>query len=177
MLTLTRLASTEKAKGYDDVIRAMADLEEFPEMKYILAGKFSDEEYKRINQLCTEMGVADRVEMPGFIPEKDIPGLFSKATLYVMPSTKEGFGIVFVEAMYFGLPVISSNADGSTDALRDGKFGLMVKPGDHAQLCEAIRKVLHEPGKFIAPFDQVMNEFGYENYKSKLLEIIKDEQG
>lgn len=177
LLTLTRLSATERAKGYDDVIRALRDLREFPGLKYIIAGKYSEDEHERIRNLSNELGVGDRVEMPGFIADDDIPGVFSKATVYVMPSTKEGFGIVFVEAMFYGVPVISSNADGSTDALRDGRFGQMVEPGNQSRLVDAIRNALKEPSKYIAPAGEVLMEFGYENYKRKLLEILKNEQG
>ena len=56
--------------------------------------------------------MADRVEFPGYVSDEGLPSLFSRADLFVMPSRKEGFGIVFLESLTCGLPVIAGNRDG-----------------------------------------------------------------
>ncbi len=176
ILTLTRLASTEKAKGYDSVIQALAAIGD-PTIKYIIAGKYTQDEYERVKAIAEKYGVWDQVDMRGFVNDDDLPSLFAEASLYVMPSTKEGFGIVFVEAMYYGLPVIGSNADGSADALRNGELGIMVKPGDIKELANSIRTILADPSAFSVSQNKVKEYFSFEKYKTQLLEIVSDEQG
>ena len=65
-----------------------------------------------------------------------------------MPSEKEGFGIVFIEAMFYGKPVIAGNKDGSVDALCNGELGLLVDPGSVTEIATAIKKMLVNPAAF-----------------------------
>jgi phosphatidyl-myo-inositol dimannoside synthase len=111
--------------------------------------------------------------MPGFIPEEELATHFSLADIYVMPSMKEGFGIVFVEAMYYGVPVIAGNVDGSTDALLQGKLGLLIEPDNPAEITEALEKMIKKRETYVPDYALLMDNFGYENYKRKLEEVLK----
>jgi len=127
LMTLTRLSSKERYKGYDRVIQAIAVLKEkYPTIKYLLAGSYDNHEKQYLDKLITDCGVSDKVLFTGFIPEEELVSHFVMADLYVMPSVKEGFGIVFIEAMFYGLPVIAGNLDGSVDALANGRLGLLI---------------------------------------------------
>ena len=68
-----------------------------------------------------------------------------------MPGHGEGFGIVYLEAMACGIPVIASTMDGSREAVRDGALGLMVNPGDPPALRAAIRTALTQPRGVVPP--------------------------
>ena len=81
-----------------------------------------------IDTLLKKLDIPDTVVMPGFIPDDELEAHFAMSDMYVMPSRKEGFGIVFIEAMYYGLPVIAGNMDGSVDALLNGELGQLVNP-------------------------------------------------
>lgn len=146
IFTLTRLASTEKYKGYENVIVAIGALKQkFPGIRYILSGKYDREEELRVKALIARHDVADNVLLTGFVDEEELGDHFLLADLFVLPSKKEGFGIVFIEAQACGLQVICGNADGSIDAIRNGELGKAINPDDHQQLETEIVNYLTHP--------------------------------
>lgn len=149
LFTLTRLAATEQYKGYEQVIKTLHKLRHsIPRIKYILAGPYDDNEEARIKQLIKDQQVEDIVILTGFIDESELTDHFVLADLFVLPSKKEGFGIVFIEAMSCGLPVICGNVDGSMDAIRHGELGKAVNPNDLDELQSAIEACLKTPLTF-----------------------------
>lgn len=146
MLTIARLADTEAYKGYDKVITALPKLlPRFPQLHYVLGGSGSDKELQRIRQLIQSLGLEKHVTLTGFIADEDLPAYYQHAAAFIMPSRKEGFGIVFVEAAWCGTSVIAGNADGSPEALLHGKLGTLVDPQDDDAIAAAIEKVLQQP--------------------------------
>jgi glycosyltransferase involved in cell wall biosynthesis len=144
--TLTRLASTEQYKGHDQVIKIISRLKKkFPDIKYILSGQYDHNEKTRINKLIAEYKVEQQIILTGFVPENELSDHFLLADLFVLPSKKEGFGIVFIEALACGLPVICGNVDGSIDAICDGELGNAVNPDDLNELERAITDYLTNP--------------------------------
>jgi phosphatidylinositol alpha-1,6-mannosyltransferase len=139
LLTLTRLAATEQYKGHEQVISVMKNLKmKFPGIRYILAGKYDSNEKVRILELINANNVQEEVLLTGFIDEKELADHFLLADLFVLPSKKEGFGIVFIEALACGLPVICGNGDGSVDAIRNGELGKAIDVEDLTALENAI---------------------------------------
>lgn len=144
LLTLGRLASQEAYKGFDEVIEALPALTvEYPEIRYVIAGRGDDQE--RLSSKAKSLGVADRVIFTGFVPESEKADLYRLADAYVMPSNGEGFGIVFLEAMASGVPVLGSQLDGGRDALLDGKLGVIVNPSDANDVVRGILETLRRP--------------------------------
>jgi len=172
LFTLTRLSSKEKYKGYEDVIKALAELNN-SNIKYIIAGKGDATELKNLQQSITTAGIADRVILAGFIPDEELAAHFNLSNCYIMPSSKEGFGIVFIEAMYYRVPVIGGNADGSMDALQNGTLGTVVTPGNIEEIKAAIQNVLYN-GAGHQPNEKLLNQkFSYGVYKEKLEGLLK----
>lgn len=146
LLTIARLADTEQYKGYDKVIEALPKLvKRFPGLKYVLGGSGSQKEQRRIQRLIASLGMEEHVLLSGFIADEDLPAYYQHAAAFVMPSRKEGFGIVFVEAVWCGTRVIAGNADGSPEALLQGSLGTLVDPQDETAIAEAIAAVLEAP--------------------------------
>jgi len=146
IFTLTRLAATEQYKGHEQVISVISKLKaKFPCIKYILSGQYDAEEEIRIKELIAVNAVQEQVILTGFIDEKELSDHFLLADLFVLPSKKEGFGIVFIEALACGLPVICGNADGSTDAIRNGELGEAIDVEDPVLLEQTIAKNLIIP--------------------------------
>jgi len=146
IFTLTRLASTELYKGYEQVIDALSALKQkFPGIKYIISGKYDLPEKAKIQALIKHHNLEGQVILTGFIPEEELVDHFLLADVFVLPSKKEGFGIVFIEAMACGLPVICGNADGSIDAIRGGELGVAVNADDPTELRTAITARLETP--------------------------------
>lgn len=176
IFTLTRLASTEQYKGYEQVIKAIGLLKtRFPNIKYILSGKYDDKEEKRIKQLINQHMVKDNVIVTGFIPETELEDHFLLADLFVLPSKKEGFGIVFIEALACGLPVICGNEDGSLDAIRNGELGTAINVDDIQQLEEAMINSLNLPldvehRKYLQT--KCLEYFNTADYKDKLEKML-----
>jgi len=145
VLTLTRITCDNIAKGYDQVIQVISKIRKnFPNICYLLAGPWDPAEKTRIEQLIAENGLGDNFILTGYIKKEELADHFLLADLFILPSKKEGFGIVLIEAMAFGLPVICGNKDGSTDAVRHEEMGTIIDPDDQEALELAIRKKLHE---------------------------------
>ena len=92
--------------------------------------------------------------------------------IYVMPSSKEGFGIVFIEAMFYGLPVIAGNADGSVDALLNGALGQIVDPRSAVEIKHALEKILENTKQFKPDEARLMQNFGYDAYKMRINDML-----
>ncbi|MDQ6903363.1 MAG: glycosyltransferase family 4 protein [Bacteroidota bacterium] len=169
IMTLTRLSSKERYKGYDKVIEAVALLKaNFSGIKYLIAGFYDSEEKAFVDGLIEKLGLQDTVVMPGFIDDEELEDHFAMSDVYVMPSRKEGFGIVFIEAMYYGLPVIAGNIDGSADALLDSKIGQLVNPDSVTEIASAISNVFQNKSAFTPDRKLLLQNFSYEVYKEKL---------
>ncbi len=143
-MTVSRLASSERYKGQDRVIRILPRLRsEHPDIVYLVVGDGDDR--PRLEALALECGVTEQVVFVGRVSQDELPDYFRLADVFVMPSTGEGFGIVFLEAMASGANVIAGNQDGSRDALGDGALGTLVAPDNLDELASAIRSALDKP--------------------------------
>lgn len=174
LYTLSRLSSSEKYKGYDVVISALAKLKKLNQaFTYILAGKADAVEQARIEQLIAAHDLENEVKLIGYLPEEEITAHFLLADVFIMPSTGEGFGIVFIEAAACGSKVIGGNADGSTDALLNGKLGQMVNPTSEEEVMQAIKMAIananHQPK---TQQELTLQHFGFEQYVEKIRELI-----
>ncbi|MEO6231180.1 MAG: glycosyltransferase family 4 protein [Ferruginibacter sp.] len=173
LITLTRLSSREQYKGYDNVLQSLFEIKKTtPNIKYLVIGKYDTLEKQRIDNIITSLDLQQQVIFAGFIPEEEVGAHYSIADIYIMPSKKEGFGIVFIEAMYYGKPVIAGNKDGSVDALHNGKFGLLVDPDNLDEITAAITKVINDTAAYVPQRQTVMDKFSYPVYKDNLRKIL-----
>lgn len=169
LFTLTRLNSNEQYKGYDNVIRILPQLLATGiQVKYIIAGKADEKELERIQLLIKELKLENHVILAGFIPDEQVVDHYLLADMYVMPSKGEGFGIVFIEAMACGLPVIAGNKDGSTEALQFGKLGTLVDPDNKEAIRDAILSLLQQDKQSQAIQKNVMQYFSFDQFKKRL---------
>jgi len=173
LFTLTRLSSKERYKGYDKVLEALVNVKKSnPFVKYLIAGSYDEREKTYITELSEKLALKDNLVLAGFIPEEELFAHFSFADIYIMPSMKEGFGIVFIEAMYYGIPVIAGNKDGSVDALCDGKLGMLVDPSDIKAIENAINTILKNPVDNKPDMNMLLANFSYEAYKRNFDSIL-----
>ena len=167
------MVSTERYKGYDRVLQALPELiGNYPKLRYLMVGRYDEAEKMRLDELINILGLKGIVVFTGIIPDEILADHFRLGDLFVMPSEKEGFGIVFIEAMYYGLPVIAGNKDGSVDALVNGEMGLLVDPGNINEIRVAIRKILDNHQAYLPNRYKLMDHFGYTSYKEKFWEVI-----
>ena len=173
LMTLSRLSEKERYKGYDKVLLALKALKpDHPNLRYLIIGKYDDVEKERVDEIIDKLHLKDSVVFAGFIPDEEIAEHFNLADVYVMPSEKEGFGIVFIEAMFYGLPVIAGNVDGSVDALCNGSLGLLVNPEKEEEVLEAIRSVVENNSFYIPSIQKLNDNFSFPVYKHKLKQLI-----
>ena len=141
LLTLGRLDPSQRYKGYDRVIRLTAQLKpEFPDIRCLIAGDGPDRAW--LQAIANSLGVRAHVEFRGFVPDKDIPGLFAEADLFVLASGTrddaqmrvEGYGIVLAEAAASGVPSIAYRAGGVSDVVVDGTTGVLTDVSEEALL-------------------------------------------
>ena len=145
MLSVGRLVPR---KGFDTVIRALAAV---PDAELVVvggpaAGDLADDpEAVRLRRLAERLGVADRVRLVGAVPRPDMPALLRSADLVVCAPWYEPFGLVPLEAMACGVPVVATAVGGFLDTVVDGVTGILVPPQRPDRLAAAIRKLLAEP--------------------------------
>ena len=135
-------------KGIDDAMRALAQL---PEAELIVAGGPSnpgeferDPEARRLRALARELHVERRVDFRGGVDRDAVPRLLRSADVVISVPWYEPFGIVPVEAMACGVPVVASAVGGQIDTVVDGVTGLHVPPRDPARLAGAVRALLED---------------------------------
>lgn len=173
LLTIARLHARESCKGYVHVLTCLPGLLlQYPGLRYILAGKYDETEHRRLNSRIRDLGLESRVLLPGYIPDEELGDHYRLADVFVMPSKKEGFGLVFIEALACGTPAVAGNADGSAEALQDGRLGLLVDPDDQASIAGAIRQSLQNPGDPAERQQAVKQFFNYPDYKARLGKIL-----
>ncbi len=144
LLTVSRLDASERYKGHDRVIAALPAVRAArPDAVYVVAGDGGDR--PRLERLARETGVAAHVRFAGRVADEELPDYYRLADVFVMPSTGEGFGIVFLEAAATGIPVIGGSRDGGADALAEGAIGAAVDPEDAGALARAIVTMLDRP--------------------------------
>jgi glycosyltransferase involved in cell wall biosynthesis len=148
LLTVSRLVPR---KGVDDAIRAVALLDD---VELLVAGgpegsgtpDFQDDpEVRRLATLAADLGVTDRVRLLGCVPHDRLAPLLRSADAVVCLPWYEPFGIVPLEAMACGVPVVASAVGGLLDTVVDGVTGLHVPPRDPAAAAAAVRRLLGDP--------------------------------
>jgi type III pantothenate kinase len=145
LLVVSRLV---QRKGVGNVISA---LEGLPDVELVVAGGpdrsqlARDPEARRLAALAAELGVLARVDFRGRVERADLPELFRSADAVVCVPWYEPFGIVPVEAMACGVPVVASAVGGHLDTVVDGVTGIHVPPRSPERLTEALRTLLAEP--------------------------------
>src|SRR5262249_19069197 len=141
-LTVGRLAASERYKGHEAVFAALPALRtEFPDLVHVVVGDGDDR--ARLEGRAVELTRDPAaVRFLGYVPEEDLPALYRLADLFVMPSSLEGFGIVYLEAAACGLRVVGGIGGGSADAIPDGRVGVAIDPNDGEALISAVRRSL-----------------------------------
>ncbi len=168
LLTVGRLEKDEQYKGQDRIIRALSRLtEHYPNLVYMIVGEGNDR--PRLEALVRDQGVGSSVIFTGAIPDEELPELYRLADAFVMPSTYEGFGFVFLEAAASGLPVLGGNRDGSVDALLDGRIGILVDPEDPQDLFNGLVKLIEGAHEDKTKEIKVFSHANFERHARRLM--------
>ena len=136
----------EKRKGFEHLLAAYEMLKpRIPEARLIVVGAFDKEHKEPYVRHVRERGIRD-VRFVGYVPSGHLARYFKTCTVCCTPSTgSESFGIVLLEAMASGKPIVATNIHGYRSVLEDGMQGLLVPPEDEVALASALERVLLNP--------------------------------
>ena len=173
LLTVGRLAASEAYKGHDQVIAALPAIRRtYPDVRYVIVGTGDD--LARLKACAASHGQEEAVIFAGFIPDHELADYYRLCDAFVMPSTGEGFGIVYLEALATGRPCIVGNQDASPEAIGNGRLGFVVDPRSPGEIGDAVIQLLtkahgkpwlHEPEQLR---NMVCEMFGFQAFKDSL---------
>lgn len=169
LLTVGRLMRDEAYKGVDSVIQSLPDVvREFGPIDYRVVGEGDD--IPRLKEMTERLAISQYVTFTGKLSEAQLRELYRKCSLFVMPSEKEGFGIVFLEAMAYAKPVIGGAHAGTFSVIDDEKTGKLVNRFDIKGLSEAISRILRDDELRLrfgrAGQEKLMSMFTFQNFES-----------
>jgi len=160
MITVSRLV---ERKGHDVTLKAIRQvIRHIPDLKYLICG---DGPYRgELERLVNQYGLDSIVVFTGGITDQELHQLYECSDIFIMPSRDikekgdvEGFGIVFLEANYYRLPVIAGNSGGVPDAVKDQITGYLVNPLNEKEIADRIQELLLDEG-----LAKTMGDNGYE---------------
>jgi len=158
-LIVGRLDRSEGWKGHAELLQCWPQVvAAVPNARLVIAGGGGGLEALRAR--VASSGAASSIDVLGFVPEADLPALFQDAHVFAMPSRQEGFGISYVEAMRFGLPVIASIHDGGQEVNVDGQTGFNVDLDKGNDLVDRLILLLSDAQRASA-----MGEAGFQRWR------------
>ena len=171
LISLGRLA---KEKNWQTLITAVSPIiQEQPNVRLVILGE--GEERERLEALAEKLGVAERVNLIGTVPFDKVPNYLKAADLFCFASVTETQGLVTLEAMAAGLPIVAVVATGTSDAVSDGEEGLLT-PNDSGALAHALRQLLgDEPlrRRLAEAATRKASEFDLEKQARRLVQVYE----
>jgi len=141
ILTVGRLSTADTYKGFDTLIETMPILRRLhPSARLRIVGKGDD--VPRLTALTRQLGVVGSVDFLGPISDEALRAEYAACDVFALPSRKEGFGLVYLEAMTYGKPCIGARAGGVPEVINDD-VGQLVEYGNLHDLAAAVADVLH----------------------------------
>ena len=137
------LGELGKRKGCYDIPAVIERVKKsVPNVKFILAGAGSDADEKAIRKLIEEKGITENAVFPGWVRDDAKDKLLREADVFFLPSYNEGMPMSVLDAMGYGLPVVSTNVGGIPKIVRDGENGYCCEAGDADSMSKAIVKLM-----------------------------------
>jgi glycosyltransferase involved in cell wall biosynthesis len=131
----------------------------------------------RLQKLAIDAGIGDSVDFLEHLSREELAACYANADVFAMPSTGEGFGLVFLEAMAFAKPIVASDCGGTTDVVEHGVNGLLIPPRDSRKLAAALNSLLldqslcTELGRRGA--EMVRRKHRFENFRIELEQVLQ----
>jgi len=162
-------------KGYEHVLAAVARLTETrDDLRAVVAGEGALR--RRLETLAADLGLSGRVEFPGRLDHADLLAMMARADVFALPSAPEGFGLVHLEAMTQGTPVVGCLDQGPADFIEDGVSGHLVPYGDVDALVAALSATLDDPQRAHIVGEagrRVAETFTWERNARRMLELYE----
>lgn len=185
VLTVGRLSASERYKGQDVMLEAWPGVvRRVPEAAYWIVGDGDDR--ARLASKAAELGVGESVTFLGSLTGEALQDCYACCDVFAMPamsapfaspSRGEGFGLVYVEAMAHGKPVLAARDGAPAEFIRDGEFGMLVDPADANEVCDALVTLLSDDRcsrtMGAAGRDWVRTELTFEKFCARLREALR----
>jgi glycosyltransferase involved in cell wall biosynthesis len=186
VLTVGRIAASERYKGHDVMLPAWpAVLRRVPDAEYWIVGGGDDQ--ARLESRAQELGIAASVRFKGAVSSEELDVCYDRCCVFAMPARTEldaraprgeGFGIVFLEAMARGKPVLGPSVGAPAEFIRSGEHGLLVDPTSAQAVADALIELLLDPARARrmgeAGREWVLREFSFEKFCERLREGLKE---
>ncbi|HEY7215274.1 MAG TPA: glycosyltransferase family 4 protein [Thermoanaerobaculia bacterium] len=175
LLIAGRMAAGERYKGHDQLLEALPNLlAEHPKTRLVIAGDGDD---RGRLEAKAALGVAEAVTFTGFVSEATLAELYRRCAAFAMPSLGEGFGLVYLEAMRAGKPVLAARGSAAEEIVRHSETGLLVDPDDRDELTAGLARLLGEPETAArlgeAGRARWQREFGIERFRERLRPLLE----
>lgn len=131
--------------GLDILVRALAMVKDKPPQGVLLRIAGTGPEEEPLKALAAELGVADRVQWLGALPNREVAHFYQSLDVVVLPSRQESFGVTAVEGSACGRPIIASRVGGLPEVVTDKETGLLIPPGNAHELALAMEYMLEHP--------------------------------
>ena len=167
---LLSVAGLVQRKGIDVVLKALSSLKgKHSDFIYVIIGRGPEE--ANLKKLSASLGIGEKVRFIGFLPGNELANYYNSCDIFILMSRTlqeeegvEGFGIAYIEASYFGKPVIGGKSGGTADSIVDGVTGFRIPPRDTAMLEQTLVRLLSD-----AALQKKMGEAGRKRTASTLL--------
>jgi len=175
--TILSVSNLITLKGIDYNLKAFALLsKKNSNLRYKIIG--DGPEKNRLIKLAVDLGINNRVEFLGRLAHKEVVKYMTKADIFSLPSWNEGFGVVYIEAMAQGKPVIGCRGEGIEDFVEHGKTGILVKPKNVDSLVKAMDYLLNNTNKALAIGERaqrfILKNYTWEKNAKKTIEIYNE---
>ena len=185
VLTVGRISAAERYKGHDVMLEAWRSvLTSMPDAEYWIVGGGDDR--PRLESRAQEFGIATSVRFLGSVSPEDLVVCYDKCGVFAMPARTEldsrtprgeGFGIVFLEAMVRGKPVLGPGFGAPAEFIRSGEHGLLVDPANATEVASALTELLENHARAqqmgAAGREWVLREFSFEKFCERLREGLQ----
>jgi phosphatidyl-myo-inositol dimannoside synthase len=176
LLITGRMASGERYKGHDQLLEALPGLlVAHPGARLVIAGDGDDR--ARLEAKAASLGLGDAVAFTGFVSEATLAELYRRCAAFAMPSRGEGFGLVYLEAMRAGKPVLAARGSAAEEIVRHGETGLLVDPDDREELGAALSRLIGDPEMSLemgrAGRERWQREFGVRRFRERLAPLLE----
>ena len=175
LLCVARQDKSERYKGFEQLFHALVSLKDsHPAIHLNLIGNGNDQE--RLKQVTFQLGITEQVTFWGALSDEELAAAYADCDVFTMPSKKEGFGIVFLEAMRQGKPCIGGNHGGTPDVIEHQKSGFLVNYDDISMLAKKISALADDANLCIKMGKQgkqlVMTKFSKQAFDTAYKSII-----
>ncbi|HXX44373.1 MAG TPA: glycosyltransferase family 4 protein [Candidatus Acidoferrales bacterium] len=185
VLTVGRMSASEQYKGHDVMLAAWPlVLQRVPEAVYWIVGGGDDRQ--RLEARARALGIADSVRFLGSVTPEELNVCYDRCRVFAMPAQTEldsaaprgeGFGIVFLEAMACGKPVVGPKFGAPAEFVHSDEHGLLVTPTDPKEVARAIVELLEDPARAsrmgAAAREWVMREFSFDRFCERLRDALR----